>query len=108
MYDTHTPAEWLAFLSLGLSLTSAAAAPYLLLVDADRWAWPLPLTAAVDHAKPVVWDATRSEVAYPLLREWANARHIVRQTGRTSREACRDAAALVLLLTTSPKGATRA
>jgi hypothetical protein len=105
MYDTHTPAEWLAFLSLGVSLTSAAASPFLLLVDADHFAWPQPLTAAVDRAKPVVWGATRSESAYPLLREWDNARHIVRQTGRVSREVCRDAAALIVLLTTSPKGA---
>lgn len=103
----HTPAEWLAFLSLGLSLSSATAVPFVLLVDADHFAWPLPLTAAVDRAKPVVWDATRSEVAYPLLREWGNARHLVRQTGRASREVCRDVAALVLLLTTSPKGALR-
>jgi hypothetical protein len=35
---------------------------------------------------------------YPLLREFDNARHTVR-------EFRRDAAALVLLLTTSPKGA---
>jgi hypothetical protein len=107
MNHTHTVAEWAAFLSLGLSMASATASPYLLLVDADHFAWPQPVTAAVDRAKPVVWDATRSEVAYPLLREWDNARHIVRQTGRSSREACRDAAALIVLLTTSPKGALR-
>ena len=104
---THTPGEWLAFFSLGISLTSATAVPFVLLVDADHFAWPLPLTAVVDRVRPLVWDATRSEVAYPLLREWANARHIVRQTGRASREACLDVAALVLLLTTSPKGALR-
>jgi len=107
MNHTHTIAEWAAFLSLGISLTSATATPYFLLVDADHFAWPQPLTAAMDRAKPVVWDATRSESAYPLLREWDNARHIVLQTGRASREVCRDAAALIVLLTTSPKGALR-
>lgn len=50
--------------------------------------------------RPAVSRAVNSEAVYPLLREWDNARH-------ASREALRDAAALLLLLTTSPKGALR-
>ncbi|QDN57338.1 hypothetical protein [Streptomyces sp. S1D4-20] len=101
---THTPAEWAAFLSLGLSLASATAVPFVLLIDADHFAWPRPLTAAVERVQVAAWSGSLD----PLLREWGNARHVVRQTGRASREACRDAAALIVLLTTSPKGAMTA
>lgn len=84
--------------SLSVGLYAAVSAPYFLLVEADYLAWPRPVTAAVDRARPVVWTAVRSAPVYPLLREWDNARHLVC-------EACRDAVALVVLLTTSPKGA---
>lgn len=50
--------------------------------------------------RPAVSRAVRSEAVYPLLREWDIARH-------ASREALRDAAALLLLLTTTPKGQLR-
>lgn len=59
----------------------------------------LYLTYDVDP-RQLLARAVCSEAAYPLLREWDNARH-------ASREALRDAAALLLLLTTSPKGALR-
>lgn len=96
MYDTHTLAEWAAFLSLGVSVPAALSVPYFLTVDADLADFdPRP---AVRRARPVVWDATRSEALYPLLREWDNARH-------SARDAVIDVAALLLLLTTSPKGA---
>jgi hypothetical protein len=97
---TTTAAEWLQMVSLAAGLYAAVSSPYFLLVDAEVWAWPRPLTAAVDRARPVAWDVVRSEAVYPLWREWDNARHTVREFGR-------DAAALVLLLTTSPKGALR-
>ncbi|MFJ4624295.1 hypothetical protein [Streptomyces sp. NPDC088812] len=88
---THTLAEWAAFLSLGAGIPAAVSVPYFLLVDAECWAWPRPLVTVVDRA-------VRSEALYLLLREWDTARHTVR-------EFCRDAAALLILLTTSPKGA---
>ena len=97
---THSLSEWFAFLSLGLSLGSATSSPFVLLVEADCFVWPRPLVAAVDRVRPFVWDVTRSQAVYPLLREWDTACH-------ASREAARDAAALLLLLTTSPKGALR-
>lgn len=37
---THSPAEWAGFLSLGVSAAATIAAPFLLLVEAERWAWP--------------------------------------------------------------------
>jgi hypothetical protein len=86
MYDTHTPTEWAAFLSLGLSLTSATASPCFLLVDADHFAWP--------NCRPLL----ESRAADWLLVEVVNAK-------ATVREACLNTAALIVLLTTSPKGA---
>jgi hypothetical protein len=83
---TTTPAEWAAFLSLGLSLTSATATPFLLLVDADHFAWP--------DCRPLL----ESRTADRLLVELVNAK-------ATVREACLNTAALIVLLTTSPKGA---
>lgn len=80
-------------LSLAVALYAACSAPYFLLVDAERWVWPRPVAAV----RSVVWGVSRSEAVYPLLREWDTARHTVREFGR-------DAAALIVLLTTSPKG----
>lgn len=84
--------------SLSVGLYAACSAPYFLLVEAEVRSWPRPVVAAVDRVKPVVWSAARSASVYPLLREWDNVRHFIC-------EACRDAVALVVLLTTSPKGA---
>jgi hypothetical protein len=95
---THTLADWLAMVSIAATGCAAFSAPYFLFVEADHWAWPRPLVSAVSAARPVVWDVTRSGSLYLLLREWDNARH-------SAGEFCRDAAALVLLLTTRPKGA---
>jgi hypothetical protein len=55
--------------------------------------------AAYFDPRPLLTRVVNSEAAYPLLREFDNARH-------ASREAFRDAAALLLLLTTSPERAT--
>jgi hypothetical protein len=85
---TTTPAEWAAFLSLGLSMASATASPYFLLVDADHFAWP--------DCRPLL----ESRTADRLLVELVNAK-------ATVREACLNTAALIVLLTTSPKGALR-
>lgn len=86
--------------SLSVALYAAASALYFLLVDAEVWAWPRPLVAAVDRARPVLWDASRSEFAYPLLREWDNARH----SSRTFlRDAAITAAALLMLLRQNPE-----
>jgi hypothetical protein len=87
MYDTHTPAEWLAFLSLGLSLSSATATPYFLLVDADHFAWP--------NYRPLL----ESRTADRLLVELVTAKAVLR-------DAALSAAALLMLLTAPTKGAT--
>jgi hypothetical protein len=54
--------------------------------------------AAYFDPRPLLARTVRSEAVYPLLREFDNARH-------ASCEALRDAAALLILLTTSPERA---
>lgn len=86
---THSLSEWAAMGSVSVGIYAAASVVYFLLVDADRSDF---------DPRPLVRRVVQSAAVYPLLREWDNARHLVR-------EACRDVAALVVLLTTSPKGA---
>jgi len=90
--QTHDLAEWAAVLSLGIGVHASFSVPYFLLVDSD--------SARDFDPRPLLGRAIRSEAVYPLLREWDTARH-------ASREALRDAAALLLLLTTTPKGQLR-
>jgi hypothetical protein len=88
---THSLADWLAVVSFGIGTHAAISVPYFLTVDADL----------VDFdPRPAVRRVVESEALYPLLREWDTARHAFR-------EACRDAAALLILLATSPKGQLR-
>lgn len=90
MNHTHSLAEWASVLSLGVAAVA-------LIKFALAFA---PADLAYFDPRPLLARAIRSEAVYPLLREWDTARH-------ASREALRDAAALLLLLTTSPKGALR-
>jgi hypothetical protein len=78
-----------AAVCLAVGATATASIPALLLADAHRSDF---------DPRPAVRRVVESEALYPLLREWDTACHAFR-------EACRDAAALLLLLTTSPKGA---
>ncbi|NUO43704.1 MAG: hypothetical protein HOV82_16900 [Streptomyces sp.] len=98
---THLPSEVAAALSLGVSAISLIALA-VAFADADPCYFdPRPaVRRAVNRTRPVVWDVTRSERVYPLLREWDRARH-------GACEFWRDAVALLILLTTRPKGALR-
>jgi len=89
---THDLTEWAAFLSLGTGLTATGWLLWLLVFE--------PLLECDLDPRPLLARAIHSEAAYPLLREWDTARS-------ASREALRDTAALLLLLTTSPKGTLR-
>jgi len=121
MSAAHSPAEWAQMTSLAFGIYAACSAPYFLLVEAEVWAWPRPLTAAVDRAKPFVWDITRSESLYPLLRGWSNTKCDVREIPAEARAFASDArlyarlslrdtaftaTALLAFLTINP-GATR-
>lgn len=97
--NATTGAEWVQMVSLSVGLYAAVSAPYFLLVEADYLAWPRPVTAAVDRARPVVWTAVRSAPVYPLLREWDNARHTVCETVQ---RAALWLAALLMLATITP------
>lgn len=110
---THSLADWLAVVSFGIGTHAALSVPYFLTVDADlcdfdprpalsRAAYVLRLAVyrlrlAVHAARMALESGDRDG----LLCAAANVKHAV----RPSAEACRDAAALLLLLTTSPKGA---
>jgi hypothetical protein len=97
MSHTHDLAEWAAFLSLGVGVHAAFSVLYFLLVDSD---------AARDFdPRPALSRAVESGRLDLLLIAVADAKYDVRQAVHASREACRDAAALLILLTTSPKGA---
>lgn len=100
--STHTPAEWAAFLSLGLSITSAASIPFWLLVDADP---------ADFDPRPLVRRVIESGRYDRLLCAVANAKHDTHAAVARARHIPRDAAisatALLLLLSPAAPEATR-
>lgn len=96
MYATHSLAEWFAFLSLGVGVHGAFSVPYFLLVDSD--------SARDFDPRPAMSRLVESGRVDLLLIAVADAKYDVRQAVHASREACRDLAALLILLTTSPKG----
>ncbi|MFF7837624.1 hypothetical protein ACFZC6_02125 [Streptomyces ossamyceticus] len=102
---THDLGEWAAMVSLGISVHAAFSVFYFLLVDAHRSDFdPRPWLARAKHlAVQAARMALESGDWDGLLIAVANVKHAV----RPSFEACRDAAALLLLLTTSPKGQLR-
>jgi hypothetical protein len=82
-------ADWAAFLSLGTSVSAAVSIPFHLFVDAKL---------ADFDPRPAVRRALDTDLGARLVVETARARDGLRDTGQ-------NAAALVILLTTSPKGA---
>lgn len=102
---TTTAAEWAQMVSLSVGLYAAVSAPYFLLVEAEVWAWPRPMTAAVDRVRPVV-----RRVGDRLLVTVANARFDAREMAADARafvvlslrENALTAAALLMLLTITP------
>jgi hypothetical protein len=86
---THTLADWLAMVCIAAAGYGAFSAPYFLLVDATRSDFdPRPALARLIESGRL--DALLIAVG-PL---WVAVR-----------ETARDAAALIVLLTTRPKGA---
>ncbi|MFI5687833.1 hypothetical protein [Streptomyces sp. NPDC051636] len=92
--SAHSPAEWVAFLSLGVGGYAALSVPYFLLVDADL---------ADFDPRPAMSRLVESGRLDPLLVAVANVWHDVRLS---LREAAVSAAALLMLLSpASPEGA---
>jgi len=104
---THSLAEWAAMFCMATGGYASFSVFYFLLVDADLKDFvPRPV---VDRAHQVAVYVSRD-----LARAVASVRHevaphaaAVRHALYGGREVARDAAALLLLLTTSPKGALR-
>lgn len=88
--NTTTVADWAAYTSLAVGAYATGCAFLYLLVDASL---------ADFDPRPLVRRVLDTDVAARLLVALFNAQTAVR-------EACLDAAALIVLLTTSPKGAT--
>jgi hypothetical protein len=109
--QTHDLAEWASVLSLGIAVHAGFSVPYFLLVDASRRDFdPRPALRRVLAA--VHQDAVHA--GYDLAWAAASARHELvpysvplRHAVYGGRELARDVAALLLLLTTSPKGQLR-
>lgn len=88
----HTWSEWAAVLSLGLSAIGLIALA-VAFADADL------------DPRPVVRRALEVGPLRPVWQVAIHAGHDVNRAAHASHEAFRDAAALIILLTTSPKGA---
>lgn len=101
---THTPAEWAAFLSLGVGFWASCAALLYLLHDADFDPRPL-LARARQGAVHAGHDLDRAAAAvgHALAPHAAAVRHALHE----GHEAVRDAAALLILLTSRPNGEAR-
>lgn len=118
---TTSPSEWAQMTSLAVALYAAGSAPYFLLVDAEYFAWPRPLSAACDRVHGSMKSGRLAPVWQPVVYaghdlNWAYAsgRHYVGEFARDARtyaalslrETAFTAAALLALLTINP-GATR-
>jgi hypothetical protein len=100
MAYTHSPSEWAAFLSLGVSAHATFSVPYFLLVDAD-WADFDP--------RPAVRAVLESGRLDPALIAVVNVKHTVHAGAETVRHIPRDVGLTLaaLLILTIPTGSTR-
>lgn len=98
MSQTHDLAEWAAFLSLGIAVHAGFSVFWFLLVDASRRDFHQVLVYA---GYDLAWAA--ASIRHELSPYATPVRHAV----YGGRELARDLAALLLLLTTSPKGQLR-
>lgn len=106
-----SPAEWAQMLSLAVALHASASVPYFLLVEAEYFAWPRPVTAAVDR----VHGSMKSGRLMPVWQPVVHAGHDVNRAIGCGHRAAREArqrsaltvAALLMLLTSNAPEATR-
>lgn len=95
---THDLGEWAAFLSLGVAVHASFSVFWFLLVDASRRDFHQELVHA---GNDLAWAA--ASIRHELAPCTVPLRHAVYE----GRELARDVAALLLLLTTTPKGQLR-
>jgi hypothetical protein len=98
MSQTHDLAEWASVLSLGIGVHASFSVFWFLLVDASRRDFHQVLVFA---GNDLAWAAASAR--HELVPYAVPVRHAV----YGGRELARDAAALLLLLTTTPKGQLR-
>ncbi|MFE3031515.1 hypothetical protein ACFXKY_07690 [Streptomyces canus] len=110
-YQAHSPAEWTQMVSLAVAAYGVLSVPYFVLVDADL-ADLDPRPAARRAAAAVHQGAVYA--CHDVLRAAASVRHELAPAAAfawnaifEARELARDLAALLILLTTRPNGATR-
>jgi hypothetical protein len=107
MYHAHTLAEWAAMVCLATSGYGVLSVPYFLLVDADLKDFdPRPLLHRA-HQVAVYAAGGLNRATAAVRHDLAPHAIAVRHAFYGGREVARDAAALLLLLTTTPKGALR-
>ena len=92
--------ELVRLASLMTAVYAAGAGLVLLLAPAEVWSWPHPVAT--------VRSALESGAVDPLLIAIANVLYGLHAAAAATREFGRDAAALLILLCTSPKGAMSA
>lgn len=91
-------ADWLQMLCLAVAVFEACSVPFFLIVDADPCDFdPRPAARRLLLSRPVDRVLATPSGCW-LLLAWPRLK-------TAAGDACRDAAALFLLLTTSPKGA---
>jgi hypothetical protein len=104
--STHSPAEWAAFLSLGVGVHGAFSAPYFLFVNATRSDF---------DPRPAVRRALETGRLQPMWQAAIHTGHDLNRAIATSQRASHDAAVtavitaaalLALLIPTAPE-ATR-
>ena len=111
MNHTHDLADWFAFVSLGIGIHAALSVPYFLLVESEsaRDFDPRPAvrrTVAAVHQGAVYAGHDLNRAIAASRRHLAPYAVCVWHAVYAAREMARDAAALLILLTTSPKGAS--
>lgn len=107
MYNTHSPAEWAGFLSLGVAVHASLSVPYFVFVDADLKDFdPRP---ALARSQSPLWQRAVF-VGHDLNRAFATGEHHAREFATNTRSFARlslrdtalTATALLALLTITP------
>lgn len=95
---THTPAEWAEMVALAFGIWGTCSALYFLLVDADL---------ADFDPRPALETGRLAPAWQIAVHAGHDFNRTIRSLAHASAEAYRDAAALLLMLTTIPTGDLR-
>ena len=107
MSQTHSLAEWAQMVSLAVCLYGCYSTGYFVFVDADLADFVPRPVARRAHQLAVFAGHDLNRAVASVRHELAPTAVAVRHAAYGGRETARDAAALLILLTTTPKGALR-